>query len=137
MGLPVRVSDRHMVSGYQPITSRRLVDRGEVGVDQHPLAVHLHVDAGGLGLGGLHVELRIPVWQFVRIMVELEGRASSKRPRGGSVYTDWRDAWAELDARLSDLGERDAAAFANLMMEQEVVVTCRPQARVSELREDE
>ena len=71
------------------------------------------------------MDLRIPVWQFVRIMVELEGRASG-RPRGaGSIYDEWRDAWAELDTQLTNLGERDAKAFADLMMEQEVVVSCR------------
>ncbi len=71
------------------------------------------------------MDLRIPVWQFVRIMVELEGRASGRARGTGSVYDEWRDAWAELDARLTDLGDRDARAFSDLMMEQEVVVSCR------------
>ena len=74
------------------------------------------------------MDLRIPVWQFVRIMVELEGRTNS-----GAVYNEWRDAWSELDARLSELGESDATAFADLMMEQEVVVACR-QADLAEVR---
>jgi broad specificity phosphatase PhoE len=71
------------------------------------------------------MDLRIPVWQFVRIMVELERRASGRAGGTGSVYDEWRDAWAELDTRLTDLGDRDARAFSDLMMEQEVVVSCR------------
>ncbi len=77
-------------------------------------------------------ELRIVVWQFVRIMVQLETEAS-RRKRGASVYRDWREAWEELDARLADLGKSDVAAYSNLMMDQEVVVACRNQAQLDEV----
>ena len=62
-------------------------------------------------------EMRITVWQFVRIMVALEGR----RPRAG-VYEDWKGAWRELDAELTRLGRTDHAAYSDLMMNQEVVL---------------
>ena len=61
------------------------------------------------------IQLRIVVWQFVRIMVQLEAEAG-RRKRRASVYDDWREAWEELDARLTDLGKKDVAAYSNLMM---------------------
>ena len=62
-------------------------------------------------------EMRITVWQFVRIMVALEGR----RPRA-EVYENWKGAWQELDAELTRLGKNDHAAYSDLMMNQEVVL---------------
>ncbi|MDA0231374.1 MAG: hypothetical protein O3B21_14460 [Proteobacteria bacterium] len=62
-------------------------------------------------------EMRISVWQFVRIMVALEGR----RPRP-SVYAAWEGAWRELDTELTKLGRTDHAAYSDLMMNQEVVL---------------
>ena len=62
-------------------------------------------------------EMRITVWQFVRIMVALEGR----RPRA-EVYENWKGAWQELDAELTRLGKSDHAAYSDLMMNQEVVL---------------
>jgi type IV secretory pathway VirB4 component len=78
------------------------------------------------------IELRIVVWQFVRIMVQFETEASRAR-RSASVYRDWREAWEELDARLTDLGKSDVAAYSNLMMDQEVVVKCRDQAQLDDV----
>ena len=69
------------------------------------------------------MKLEIGVWQFVRIMVELEAQAG--RAKGGrrpSVYDDWREPWDELDERLTELAARDHAAYADLMMNQNVVV---------------
>jgi hypothetical protein len=80
------------------------------------------------------MELRIPVWQFVRIMVHLEGDSGRGKSKGESVYGDWLDAWTELDAHLTKLGKTNADGFADLMMEQEVLVVCRGQARLAELR---
>ena len=62
-------------------------------------------------------EMRITVWQFVRIMVALEGRRA--RP---IVYAAWEGAWRELDAELTKLGRTDHAAYSDLMMNQEVVL---------------
>jgi len=73
-------------------------------------------------------ELRIAVWQFVRIMVALEGR----RPRA-KVYDDWKPAWRELDGELTRLGKSDHGAYSDLMMNQEVVLTLGGKARRSEV----
>ena len=62
-------------------------------------------------------EMKITVWQFVRIMVALEGR----RPRA-RVYADWQGAWRELDTELTRLERADHAAYSDLMMNQEVVL---------------
>ena len=62
-------------------------------------------------------EMRITVWQFVRIMVAFEGRRA--RP---SVYAVWEGSWRELDAELTKLGRTDHASYSDLMMNQEVVL---------------
>jgi hypothetical protein len=65
----------------------------------------------------------ITVWQFVRLMVRLE-ESAGRSPSRDALYAVWRDAWLEVDGRLERLGKNDAAAFSNLMMEQEVIVHC-------------
>jgi hypothetical protein len=63
------------------------------------------------------------VWQFVRIMVCLEQQVGdSEDVRKNSVLSAWRGIWRELDSRLAELGQSDTAAYADLMMEQEVVI---------------
>lgn len=85
------------------------------------------------------MKLEIGVWQFVRIMVELEARArrsKSRRPAAkgrAAVYDDWREAWEELDNRLKELGARDQEAYADLMMNQNVVVKCHGTAQIDEV----
>ncbi|RED49111.1 hypothetical protein [Aestuariispira insulae] len=67
-------------------------------------------------------ELRFTVWQFVRLMVQLE--KSIENVKTGplrTLYDGWEDIWVDLDARLVDLGKHDPEAFAELMMDQEVV----------------
>lgn len=65
----------------------------------------------------------ITVWQFVRLMVRLEETAGRAPARDG-LYAEWRDAWQEIDGRLERLGREDADAFSDLMMDQEVIVSC-------------
>lgn len=83
-------------------------------------------------------ELRIVVWQFVRIMVQMETEVT-RRKQGrrqapaGSVYHDWREAWEELDAKLTELGKNNVQAYATLMMDQEVVLACRNQGQIDEV----
>ena len=82
-------------------------------------------------------EIRVVVWQFVRIMVQLETESTRRKPstegRGSSVYENWRDAWEELDNKLTDLGKRDHRAYSNLMMDQEVVLECANAADLAEV----
>ncbi len=75
--------------------------------------------------------LRLEVWQFVRLMVQMEeslgigGATGGGEGAGGALrllYDRWEDDWAELDARLVDLGRSDPDGFADLMMNQEVVL---------------
>lgn len=73
-------------------------------------------------------ELRIAVWQFVRIMVALEGR----RPRA-KIYDHWKSAWDELDSELTRLGKSDHAAYSDLMMNQEVVLKLDSKERRDEV----
>ena len=67
-------------------------------------------------------DVRFVVWQFVRLMVQLEDTVQAGA--GGEVkalFDSWEDIWVDLDAKLVDLGRNDPEAFAELMMDQEVV----------------
>ena len=56
------------------------------------------------------------VWQFVRVMVELERRKSRSL-----AYKLWQGSWEELDGRLDALRAANKNdEFSNLMMNQEV-----------------
>ncbi len=80
------------------------------------------------------VELRLVVWQFVRVMVQLETVSRARgRQSAPSLYGAWRPAWQEIDRRLTQLGKTDSAGFSDLMMEQEVVLQCRDRAQLNEL----
>ena len=73
-------------------------------------------------------ELRMPVWQFVRLMVQVEetlktGKGRRKDPAVQDLYDAWDDIWLELDQRLETLGRDDPDAFSELMMRQDVVLT--------------
>ena len=63
------------------------------------------------------IELEITVWQFVRIMVDLEERGGTS-----PAYKAWREAWQELDKQLDKIRNKNADAFADLMMNKEVIV---------------
>ena len=56
-------------------------------------------------------------------MVYLENydEGSSGKHKNTLLF-DWREIWHELDSRLLELGQTNAAAYADLMMEQEVVI---------------
>lgn len=62
-------------------------------------------------------ELRLAVWQFVRVMVELENSKSS-----ALLYKYWEKTWVEVDKQLDRLSNEDHRAYADLMMNQEVVL---------------
>jgi hypothetical protein len=62
------------------------------------------------------IEIEFTVWQFVRIMVELE-----RRKNRSLAYKLWQGAWEELDGRLDALRAANKTdEFSNLMMNQEV-----------------
>ena len=68
-------------------------------------------------------DITMPVWQFVRLMVrieEIQEKYSDTNLR--KLYSEWEEFWADLDARLLDAGHRSREEFANMMMQQEVVM---------------
>jgi hypothetical protein len=66
--------------------------------------------------GNTVVEIDMTVWQFVRVMVELERRKSRSL-----AYKLWQGSWEELDGRLDALrAANNTDEFSNLMMNQEV-----------------
>ena len=74
-------------------------------------------------MAGKLINLRFVVWQFVRIMVQLENSSRARGQKNAStLYSYWRPAWQEIDNRLTETGKSDANAFSDLMMEQEVVL---------------
>lgn len=87
--------------------------------------------------------LDISVWQFVRIMVQLEAVAKSRGRRRRTaeaptvqqrpIYADWRSAWQEVDRELTRLGEADSDAFSDLMMNQNVVLEVRGRSQINEV----
>jgi hypothetical protein len=80
------------------------------------------------------IEIRLVVWQFVRIMVQLETASRARgRQSAPSLYGAWRPVWQEVDRRLTQLSKSDSAGFSELMMDQEVVVQCRDRAQLNEL----
>ena len=79
-------------------------------------------------------DVTFTVWQFVRVMVRLEesSRGRGNRPRD-QLYAGWRDAWREVDQELTRLGKDDPDAFANLMMEHEVVLACPSKIQLNQV----
>ncbi|WP_259781118.1 hypothetical protein [Aestuariispira ectoiniformans] len=67
-------------------------------------------------------EIRFAVWQFVRLMVRLEDSVKTEKSDAlKALYNGWEDIWVDLDAQLVDLSKQDPDAFADLMMDQEVI----------------
>ncbi len=73
-------------------------------------------------------DIAFDVWQFVRIMVQLEATA-----KGGAAWSAWREAWEELDAKLESLRHRDPRAFGELMMDQQVVLPLQRRGQLAEV----
>ena len=67
-------------------------------------------------------------------MVCLEQQTSEAGEiRKESVLSAWAEIWQELDNRLAELGETDAAAYADLMIEQEVIIDEISAAQIDEV----
>ena len=80
------------------------------------------------------IELRIVVWEFVRIMVQLEKSTKSKTLKNPpSIYHAWLPSWREIDDRLTKSGKKDVSEFSQLMMEKEVLLQCRSNKQLNEL----
>ena len=69
-------------------------------------------------------DLRLTVWQFVRLMVQVDETLSARpNPAVKEIKDTWDDIWLDIDARLEELGRKDPDGFATMMMDQEVVLT--------------
>ena len=74
------------------------------------------------------------IWQFVRVMVELESLA---RPRGRNARDAFRarntSAWNALDKELETLGQADATKYAKRMMKDTIAINTKTPAQVLEV----
>lgn len=77
------------------------------------------------------ITVDILIWQFVRIMVYLEGR---KKGPAADLYTLWRGQWADVDRTLADLSQKDPDAFARMMMSDTVALHCASAAQLHEMQ---
>ena len=75
----------------------------------------------------MDIKLNFTVWQFVRVMVDLEKRSR----RGGevrhkSLYSRYHDTWKKLDAELDALTasgtDADHAKYSRRMMSDTIVI---------------
>ena len=80
------------------------------------------------------MKIEFVVWQFVRMMVELESLA---RPRGRNARDTFRarntGTWNALDKELETLGQADATKYAKRMMKDTVVINTKTPAQVVEV----
>lgn len=69
------------------------------------------------------MKIELGVWQFVRVMVYLEAHrkvgATDGKP---GLFEIWRDIWAPLDKELARLAQENFSTYANMMMDQSVVL---------------
>jgi hypothetical protein len=80
------------------------------------------------------MKIEFVIWQFVRVMVELESLA---RPRGRNARDTFRarntGTWNALDKELKVLGEADATKYAKRMMKDTIVINTKTPAQVVEV----
>lgn len=77
------------------------------------------------------ITVDILIWQFVRIMVYLEGR---RKGPAADLYTLWRDQWGEIDRTLADLSRKDPGAYARMMMSDTIALQCASAAQLHEMQ---
>jgi hypothetical protein len=77
------------------------------------------------------ITVDILIWQFVRIMVYLEGR---KKGPAADLYALWRAQWREVDGKLAELGQSDPDAFARMMMSETVALHCASAVQLAEMQ---
>lgn len=78
---------------------------------------------GGDPLERSLMKIEFTVWQFVRVMVYLENKPKAGAVEGEpGLLNGWQDIWTPLDQELAILSQDDFSAYANMMMDQNVVV---------------
>ena len=65
------------------------------------------------------INISITVWQFVRIMVQIE---KNREDKNSELSMDglWNDIWQEIDTKLIKLGNDNFEEYSELMMNNEV-----------------
>lgn len=84
------------------------------------------------------LNLDFVVWQFVRIMVDLEKNITSKnlkykKQRNQPVFKDWNTKWKSLDQELTNLQKVDHLAYSKLMMQESINVSVKSKAQLNEV----
>lgn len=79
--------------------------------------------------------LDFTVWQFVRLMVHLEESESAQATDKDlpPLLEAWTDIWQPLDEELIALGESDFEAYADMMMDQDVIIDDVPPGHVDQV----
>lgn len=62
------------------------------------------------------------VWQFVRLCVGLEKAAAAGKAEARALLDAWGEIWSEVDAALTRLAAEDFPAYAEMMMDRDVVI---------------
>lgn len=80
------------------------------------------------------MKIEFVVWQFVRVMVEMESLA---RPRGRNARATFRArnaaTWNDLDKELAALSQANPTTYAKRMMKDTIVVNTKTGAQVVEV----
>ncbi|TCS64957.1 hypothetical protein [Varunaivibrio sulfuroxidans] len=82
--------------------------------------------------------LHFTVWQFVRLCVRLEEEIAARGDLDSSLdaaaaktlFDAWGDIWTEVDGELARLAEEDFPAYAEMMMDRDVVIEDVPAEQV-------
>ncbi len=82
------------------------------------------------------MKLEFTVWQFVRLMVELESRPRQKGPRARQIFqARYASLWDDLDKDLERLAEADPTKYAKRMMKDTIVVNTKSVPHILEVTE--
>jgi len=69
------------------------------------------------------MKIELTIWQFVRLMVFLEEHPDTGGGNGTApLLQEWSDIWQAVDQDLEDLADNDFEAYANMMMDESVII---------------
>jgi len=69
------------------------------------------------------MKIELTIWQFVRLMVFIEEHPDTGGDDGlAPLLQEWQDIWQAVDQDLEDLADNDFEAYADMMMDESVVI---------------
>lgn len=69
------------------------------------------------------MKIELTIWQFVRLMVFIEEHPDTGGGNGlAPLLQEWHDIWQAVDQDLEDLADNDFEAYADMMMDESVVI---------------